>query len=62
MTETKRSVIQELHRILRPCGRLALSDHLALEPLLSDGIPSAAEAIGASEMERYLVEIGFDGK
>ena len=31
--EDKPSVIKEIHRMLRPCGRLAISDFLALKPL-----------------------------
>ncbi|KIK68791.1 hypothetical protein GYMLUDRAFT_36283 [Collybiopsis luxurians FD-317 M1] len=65
--EDKRSVIQEIHRILRPCGRLAVSDFLALKPLPADmkndpdllaGCVGGAIEVG--EMEKYLVEIGFD--
>jgi arsenite methyltransferase len=66
--EDRRRIIQELHRILRPCGRLAFSDHLALkrappdtksEPEVPAG--NAANQVEDSEMEKYLVDIGFDG-
>jgi len=66
--EDKRSVIQEIHRILRPCGRLAISDFLSLKPLPAEmkndsdllaGCVGGAIEVG--EMEKYLVEIGFDG-
>lgn len=63
----KRSVIEEVHRILRPLGRLAINDFLALKPLPADmkndpdllaGCVGGAIEVG--EMEQYLVEIGFD--
>lgn len=67
--EDKLSVIKEIHRMLRPCGRLAISDFLAIKPLpahmkndpdLISGCVGGAIEVGV--MERLLVEIGFDGR
>lgn len=66
--QDKRSVIQEIHRILRPYGRLAFSDFLALKPLPVDmktNLDLRAGCVGGAievnEMEKSLVEIGFSG-
>ena len=67
--EDKASVIKEIHRMLRPCGRLAISDFLALKPLpdhikndpdLISGCVGGALEVGV--MEKLLVETGFDGE
>lgn len=67
--DDKTSAIKEIHRILRPCGRLAISDFLALKPLPADmkhdpdlmaGCVSGAIEVDA--MEKLLVEVGFDGE
>ncbi|KAI0378269.1 S-adenosyl-L-methionine-dependent methyltransferase [Hypomontagnella monticulosa] len=65
--EEKLSVIREIHRVLKPCGRLAVSDFLALKPLttamkndpalLSGCISGAVEV---SQMKEFLYSVGFD--
>jgi arsenite methyltransferase len=66
--DDKLLVIKEIHRILKPCGRLAVNDFLALKPLtpeikddpaLHAGCVSGALEVG--QMKDFLFEIGFDG-
>lgn len=67
--DDKLSVIKEIHRILKPCGRLAVSDFLALKPLtpeikndpaLHAGCVSGAVEVG--QMKDFLFDIGFDSE
>lgn len=67
--EDKRKVFQEIHRVLKPGGRIAISDFLAYKPLpqemkndpdLIAGCVSGA--IEASKMEDVLRETGFTGE
>ena len=64
----KLAVIREIHRILKPCGRLAVSDFLALKPLppmvkddpaLRSGCVSGA--LEVAQMKQVLYDVGFDG-
>ncbi|KAI0848041.1 S-adenosyl-L-methionine-dependent methyltransferase [Daldinia vernicosa] len=66
--DEKLQVVREIHRILKPCGRLAVSDFLALKPLplhikndpaLRSGCISGA--VEVSQMQKFLFDIGFDG-
>lgn len=67
--EDKRSAIEEIHRILRPCGRFAVSDFLALKPL-PNGMKNDPDllagcvggAVEVAEMKKHLFEVGFDGR
>lgn len=67
--EDKLSVVKEMHRILKPCGRFAICDFLALKPL-SEEIKQdealrtgcVAGAIEVESMKEFLFDIGFDGK
>ncbi|KEY74522.1 hypothetical protein S7711_08506 [Stachybotrys chartarum IBT 7711] len=65
--DEKLTVIHEIHRILKPCGRLAVSDFLALVPLppmvkddpaLRSGCVSGA--LGVTQMKQILYDVGFD--
>ncbi|KAF4628755.1 hypothetical protein G7Y89_g9394 [Cudoniella acicularis] len=65
--DDKLSVIKEIHRILKPCGRLAVSDFLALktltpeiknDPALHAGCVSGA--VEVAQMKEFLFDIGFD--
>ncbi|KFA69365.1 hypothetical protein S40285_08753 [Stachybotrys chlorohalonatus IBT 40285] len=65
----KLAVIREIHRILKPCGRLAVSDFLALVPLppmvkddpaLRSGCVSGA--LEVTQMKQILYDIGFNGR
>ncbi|KAH8765617.1 putative arsenic methyltransferase Cyt19 [Hyaloscypha finlandica] len=66
--QDKLSVIKEIHRILKPCGRLAVSDFLALkeltkeikdDPALHSGCVSGS--VELNQMKDFLFDIGFDG-
>src|SRR4051812_32733513 len=64
----KRAIFSEIHRILKPGGRMAVSDFLALKPLpVEMKIDPAlfagcvAGAIEVPVMEKYLKEAGFQG-
>lgn len=66
--QDKLSVIKEIHRILKPCGRLAVSDFLALkqltkeikdDPALHSGCVSGA--VELNQMKDFLFDVGFDG-
>lgn len=66
--EDKLSVIKEIHRILKPCGRLAVSDFLALKPLTKEIKDDPAlhagcvsGAVEVEQMKNFLYDIGFDG-
>ena len=67
--EDKFDVIKEIHRILKPHGRLAISDMLALKPftqqMKNDPALRAGCVSGAVEvqtMKQFLYDAGFDGK
>jgi ubiquinone/menaquinone biosynthesis C-methylase UbiE len=66
--DDKLSVIKEIHRILKPCGRLAISDFLALKPLTNEIKDDPAlhagcvsGAVEVEQMRNFLFDIGFDG-
>ncbi|KAJ8128129.1 hypothetical protein O1611_g5505 [Lasiodiplodia mahajangana] len=65
--DEKLTVVREIHRVLKPCGRLAVSDFLALkvlppdikdDPALWSGCVSGA--IEVDQMKQILFDIGFD--
>ena len=67
--EDKLSVIAEIHRVLKPHGRLAISDMLALKPftqqMKNDPALRAGCVSGAVEvqtMKQFLYDVGFDSK
>lgn len=66
--DEKLAVVGEIHRILKPCGRLAISDFLALKPMPSEIKDDPAlrsgcvsGAVEVDRMKQLLFDIGFDG-
>lgn len=64
----KLHVLREMHRVLKPCGRLAVSDFLSLKPLPAELMddPSlwagcVSGAVEVQKMQKLLFDIGFDG-
>lgn len=67
--EDKKVCFAQIYRLLKPGGRLAVSDVLAKKPLPEDlrrnmglyvGCISGASLVG--EYETWLKEVGFEGK
>ncbi|KAI6084708.1 NAD(P)-binding protein [Hypoxylon rubiginosum] len=65
--DEKLAVVGEIHRILKPCGRLAISDFLALKPMPSEIKDDPAlrsgcvsGAVEVDRMKQLLFDIGFD--
>jgi arsenite methyltransferase len=66
--DDKQQVFNEMHRLLKPGGRVAISDILAKKPLSDDIRNNMALYVGCiagasqvSEYEEYLRRAGFTG-
>jgi ubiquinone/menaquinone biosynthesis C-methylase UbiE len=67
--DEKQKAFNEMHRLLRPGGRVAISDILAKKPLSDDIRNSMALYVGCiagasqvEEYEEYLKRAGFNGE